>query len=296
MAAVVERARRWAIAGALLLSPLGVRAGEAPPLPFESTDPLVAELFELGSQLEERQELDASTKHYEEVVALAPEISHVYWRIARNHFRASQQLRVADETGRRRGFEQVELWARRGIERDEECAECYLYAFIGLASLTRMEGSWSAARAAKRMKALLDRALELGPTHIDGDWNHELANAYFAAGVFYKVVPDAPMAGWILGARGDPELSRQYYRKAFALQANRIEFRMSLGSALLCEGRREGDPERTEEGLELIRGIGSLEDRLPTDAIDREHAATLLAHPERACDYSGDEWRRREGR
>jgi hypothetical protein len=146
------------------------------------------------------------------------------------------------------------------------------------------------------MKSLLDRALELGPSHVDGDWNHELANTYFAAGVFYKVVPDLPLAGWLLGARGDPALSRQYYRKALALRSNRIDFRLSLGSALLCEGRRDGDPERAEEGLGWIRGIEALESHLPTDAIDREHAAILLAHPERACDYSGEEWRRLEGR
>jgi tetratricopeptide (TPR) repeat protein len=271
-----------------------VLATEAPALPLETLDQTARARFEQGNRLEVQHDFDASTAHYEEVVALAPEVSHLYWRIARNHFRATQQLPIADEAGRRKGFEQVAH--SRGAAREAECAECYLYEFIGVASLARLEGAWSSARQADRMKSLLDRALELGPSHVDGDWNHELANTYFAAGVFYKVVPDVPMAKWLLGARGDPALSRQYYRKALELRSNRIDFRISLGSALLCQGRLDGEPERTAEGLEWIRGIETLESHLPTDAVDREHAAILLAHPERACDYSGEEWRRLEGR
>jgi tetratricopeptide (TPR) repeat protein len=279
-----------------MLPALWVLAAEALALPLDTLDPTAKARFELGAELEEQHDFDASTAHYEQVVALAPQISHLYWRIARNHFRATQRLPMADETGRKMGFEQVVDWASRGTARDAQCAECYLYEFIGVASLARMEGTWSSARQADRMKTLLDRALELGPSHEDGDWNHELANAYFAAGVFYKVVPDVPLAGWLLGARGDPELSREYYRKALALRSNRIDFRLSLGSTLLCEGRRHDDPERAEEGFAWIRGIEALESHLPTDEIDREHAAILLSHPERACDYSGEEWRRQAGR
>jgi tetratricopeptide (TPR) repeat protein len=291
-----QRRRRARRAASLVLPALWLLADAASTLPLETLDPMAKARFEQGTRLEEQHDFEASTAHYEQVVVLAPEVAHLYWRIARNHFRATQQLPIADEAGRRKGFEQVERWASRGSARDAECAECYLYEFIGVASLARMEGTWSSARQADRMKALLDRALELGPSHEDGDWNHELANTYFAAGVFYKVVPDVPMAGWLLGARGDPELSRQYYRKALELRSNRIDFRLSLGSALLCEGRQDDEPERVAEGLELIQGIEALEGHLPTDAIDREHAAILVAHPERACDYSGEKWRRLEGR
>ena len=43
-----------------------------------------------------------------------------------------------------------------------------------------------------------------------------------------------------------------------------------ITAALLCEGERN----RVAEGLELLRGVEALEDRLATDAIGREHAAT----------------------
>lgn len=294
---MAEQRRRAATrAASLVLAVVWLLAAEGPPRPWEALDPAARARFERGAELEEQQEFGASTALYEQVVALAPEVSHLYWRIARNHFRATQLLPMADESGRRRGYEQVERWASRGTARDAECAECYLYEFIGVASLARMAGTWSSARQASHMKTLLDRALELGPRHEDGDWNHELANAYYAAGVFYKVVPDVPMAGWLLGARGDLDLSREYYRKALSLRSNRIDFRLSLGSVLLCEGQRDDDPARIEEGLECIRGIASLESHLPTDELDREHAAILLSHPERACDYSREEWQRQEGR
>ena len=57
--------------------------------------------------------------------------------------------------------------------------------------------------------------------------------------------------------------------------------------------RIPGDPE-VAEGGGVPEESASI-DKLIQIAIDREHAATLLAHPERACDYSGEEWRRREG-
>lgn len=264
--------------------------------PFEVRDPEIRARWERGWRLEQQRDFQASNRDFEEITTLAPEISHVYWRIARNHLRATQQLPMADEAGRREGFAQVLRWAERGSARDPGCAECTLYEFIGLASLTRMEGTVRSARSARRMKELIERTLELGPTHTDGDWNHELANAYFAAGIFYKVVPDSRLAKWLLGARGDRERSLEYYRKAFELRSNRVEFRLTLGLALVCQGQQGGEEAQIEEGLSLLRSVASLDDHLATDPIYRDHAARLAADPGRACDYSGEEWRRAEGR
>jgi hypothetical protein len=177
---------------------------------------------------------------------------------------------------------------------DARCAECVLYQFIGLASAARIHGIWNSARRSAEMQRLLERAIELGPTWVDHEWNHELANLWFSAGVFYTVVPDSAVAQWTLGVRGDRGRAREYYRRALAITPRRIDYRMGLGPLLLCAGARE--PELAAEGRSLLEGIAALPDFLPTDPIDRDHARILLASPARACDYSRDRWREEEGR
>jgi hypothetical protein len=265
-------------------------------LPFPSRDERVASLWARAIELEIERSFAAAAGLYEQIVALDPGEAHVYWRIARNHMLAGQLLPMADEQGRLREFTLTEEWGRRGAETDPGCAECYLYEFIGLASAARIHGIWNSARNAGRMMRLLERAETLGPTHVDHPWNDERANLYFAKGVFYNVVPDSRVAQWTLGVRGSKQKSRLAYRKAIEICPRRVDYHMGLAPLLVCAGQQADDPELYAEGVSLLERIATLEDFLGTDPIDRDHAAILLAEPERACDYSRDRWRLEEGR
>jgi tetratricopeptide (TPR) repeat protein len=271
----------------------GVTSGA---IPFAAGDERVGELWTRGRQLEVERSFVESARVYEEIVEILPEESHLYWRIARNHFGAGQVLPMADEKGRLEAFTLTEEWGGRGVDVDSECAECYLYRFIGLSSAARIRGIWNSARRASEMRELLGRAMELQPTWVDHEWNNELANLYFAAGVFYTVVPDSAVAKWTLGVRGDRFRARGYYRRAIEICPARIDYHMGLGALLLCAGNKENDDGLAAEGLELLRRISSLKNFLYTDQIDREHSQILLSEPSRACEYSRDKWRLREGR
>ena len=259
-------------------------------LPFDTSDAAIAKLWRKGHALEFEGRYLESARVYEELAGRLPGVSHIAWRIARNRYLVAKGLPLSDRAGRLEQFQLTEDWAGRGIEADSACAECYLYKFIGMSRRATTQGLLSSAKNAKTMARLLDRAFELLPSHVDNEWNSELGNLYYAAGVFYRSVPEGSLLSWTIGVKGDLDRSIELLRKANEITDSRIDYHIELGATLQCAGSRRGRDALTAEGRKLLQAIPALPTRQPSDAVDREHAVILIERPDESCDYSREAW------
>jgi hypothetical protein len=227
---------------------------------------------------------------YEQIMRRLPGSSFAYWRASRNYFRLAERLPLEEKDQRIRYYMVSEERASDGLKVDPECAACCLYKFSAMASLAMTRGLWTGVRTAGEMSRLLDRGIELRPTHTDNAWNTTLGNLYYAASQFYRVMPDWFWLKWILGTKGDNHRALEYAREAHAISPMRVDYAVSLGAALLCMAHNGGDPSLNAEATAILADI----DRLPTlreyDGMFRSHARMLLAKPDQACTYSSNGW------
>jgi hypothetical protein len=107
-------------------------------------------------------------------------------------------------------------------------------------------------------------------------------------GIFYRLVPDWWIIEVIAGTRGDLDLSVDFLRRADSCAPGRIEGLKELGVAEICRGQNNDDPEEIRLGLSRLRQVTTLSPRKPTDSIDKQHSARILAEPQLACAYSRD--------
>jgi hypothetical protein len=141
------------------------------------------------------------------------------------------------------------------------------------------------------MARLLDRGIALRPTHADNEWNTSLGNLYYAASHFYRVTPDWFWLKWIIGVRGDRARALEYARKAFEISPMRVDYTVTLGSALLCIAKEKDAPELIAQGMALLKRVPTLPTLRPAeDSLFRQHAERLLADPNGACSYSPVGW------
>lgn len=245
-------------------------------------------IWQSGTELERRELFVASAARYEVIVTQVPEQAYTYWRIARNYWRQGETLPVEAQEERLRYFELAEQWSERGLSTDPDCGACMLWKFVSLGRQATTRGLLSAVPDAREMDRLLRRAIELQPAHRDNPGNSTLGNLYYAASVFYRIVPDWWWLRVFVGIRGDKERAVDYARRAVESSRVRVDYRIELGASLLCLGRDRDQPERLTEGIVVLREALKLPDYLSTDAVDRRHAQILLEAPHRACGYSRD--------
>lgn len=257
-------------------------------LPGRLSDPSLRDLWKQGLTFERRELLVESAEVYERIVERVPEESYTYWRVARNYWRAGEGLDLDLDMERMSYFERAEQWAARGIAVDSDCAPCMLWKFVAMGRKATTLGLWSAARSAKEMSQLLERGIELKPTHRDEPGNSTLGNLYYSGAVFYRVVPDSWWVKLLIGVRGDLDRSLEYIQNAVELSRGRVDYRVELGATLLCYGTRKNEPKRVEEGIAVLQQAVGLDPYLSTDHLDLEHAVLLMERPDRACGYSRD--------
>lgn len=257
-------------------------------LPGRLSDLPLRPLWRQGLTFERQERLVESSLVYERIVAQVPEESYTYWRIARNYWRAGEALDLELSEERMSYFERAERWAARGIATDPDCAPCMLWKFVAMGRKATTLGLWSAARTAKEMSQLLERGIELNPTHRDEPGNSTLGNLYYSGAVFYRVVPDSWWVKLLIGVRGDLDRSLDYIRKAVELSQARVDYRVELGATLLCHGTRKHKEASIREGIAVLEQAIELEPYLSTDHLDLEHASMLIERPDRACGYSRD--------
>ena len=241
-----------------------------------------------GSGFERRELFLESAREYEAVVIRAPEDSYTYWRISRNYWRHGEDLPVEASSERLVYFQLAGQWADRGLATNPDCAPCMLWKFVSLGRQATTRGLLSAVADAREMNRLLSRGIELQPSHRDNVGNSTLGNLYYAASVFYRIVPDWWWLRVFMGVRGDKAKSVRYARRAVEAAPVRVDYRIELGAALLCLGAVERAQASMKEGQEVLLAAIRLPDYLSTDTVDREHARVLLGAPEKACGYSRD--------
>lgn len=247
-------------------------------------------LWAEGEDFERREALLESAQIYERIAAAVPDSPFVRWRISRDYWRYADRLSPDDKEGRMHYFELAGDWADRALELDVECGECVLWKIAAMGRLATTGGVMRSMGMAAPIADMIERGIELEPTHDDGRTNVSLANLYYAGAAFYRIVPDWFWMNWAFGVRGDKERSLEYIRKALEISEPRVDYQVEFGAVLLCIGHNEHDPKRIEEGRTALRKAMSIPYFQSTDARDIENARILIDEPQRACGYSRDGW------
>ncbi len=259
----------------------------------EHGDERIRQLWREGVELEWRDDPEAlleSSRRYERIAEALPESAFIRWRLSRNYWRYGEKLPMSDKRQRLHVFGLAVRWADDAIAVDERCGECFFWKAASLGRLATTRGVVQAAGSASTIVKLLERGIELRPTHSDGPQNHTLGNLYYAASAFYRVVPDWWWLSLVLGVRGDNHRALGYIEEAIEISSQRLDYQVERGAVLLCIGHEEKDPARIAEGRQVLRAAMKLQNFQSTDSFDREHARILIDEPSRSCGYSRDGW------
>ncbi len=237
-----------------------------------------------------RDDYRRAIRAFERVARLSDVGGDAYWRSARCHWFLGELTPPEDEDERLAHYEDAEREAARGLARDPDCAGCMLWKFTAMGRLVMKRGLLWGLRGAPEMAALLERGIALHPTHRDTENNSTLGNLHYGSAIFYRVLPDWGWLGWLLGVRGDKERALAHARQALALHPGRVDYRVELGSQLVCLGTSRSQPARLDEGRGLLEQTVALETSSDRDARQQTAARIMLEHPEKACGFMGDDW------
>jgi hypothetical protein len=213
-----------------------------------------------------------------------------FWRSGRSYWLAGEVLPVESTERRASYYQLAKTMAGRGLELDAECAECMLWKFISMGRLRTTGGGWGTTADLKEMAQLLDTGIALKPTYRDDDDNSTLGNLHYSSAIFYRIFPDWFWIGWLLGVKGDKERAYQHAESALALHPTRFDFKVEVGTQLLCLGTDKGKPKKVARGKEVMRSVLGHE---PMNELERRGLIAveiMIENPDKACGYAGDTW------
>ena len=116
------------------------------------------------------------------------------------------------------------------------------------------------------------------------------ADAYYALGQFYRLVPDSSIVKVLTGTQGDIDESLVWLRRGAKAAPRRVEMWKELGVSLLCKAERDGDAAAAAEGRKALAQAAGLPVVKATDRIDHQHIPIILGRADEACTYSRDGW------
>jgi hypothetical protein len=181
-------------------------------------------------------------------------------------------------------FEEARAVSTRAFELDPRCPECCFYRFASISRVATTRGALRSMGLVREAGRQLTTCLAMPPpTWSDADWNHEQANLYYGAAVYYRMLPDNWWAQNLLGLRGDRREAARWARRAVEVSPDRLDYRVELGIALVCVGEAFGDGAARREGLEWLADVDQLPDRMDTDPVDRNRAEEVRLEPGSAC-------------
>lgn len=246
--------------------------------------PTVAVLWRESVAAEMAGETERSATLRRAILGLLPRDVHTGWRLARDLMLIGEGLPEADVDGRLPIFEEAREVATRAFELDPSCSECCFYRFAATSRVATTLGAWRSLGLVRQAGEQLATCLAMPlPTWSDADWNHEQANLFYGAAVYYRMIPDSWWAEQIIGFRGDRREATRWARRAVEVSPLRLDYRVELGIALLCVGESEGDEAARREGFDWLAGVDQLPDRMDTDPIDRARAEQVRHEPGSAC-------------
>jgi hypothetical protein len=215
---------------------------------------------------------------------------HAYWRTARAYWLAADSLELVERDRRREHLSRAIEFTDRGISVDPDCAACMLWKFNAMGRRLQIDGLYSSLRNVRTMARLLDQGIALRPDFREGERSSTLGNLHYVSAVFYRVLPDWFWLKWILGIRGDKQRALEHARTALALHQSRIDYRVEVGSQLMCLGATKKDPKRLAEGRQVLAEASTIQPRNLDDKREIAAAHVMIAAPKRACSYAGAEW------
>jgi hypothetical protein len=258
-----------------------VAAGADPDV--ASAPPAPRDLRAQSETLESRGDMLGAAALLESALASSPGDPQLHWRIARDLLRHAERNPDLAAAERASLYERARVWAQSGRELAPDCAECCLYEFAGTARLASVHGLRQAVGTVREAGRLLSECLANPPQWSDASGS-EAAALYYAASVYYRLMPESEWMSWATGQRSDAARAVGFARRAVEIEAERPRYRLELGAALLCDGARRSDGARIEEGR---RWLASAADG---EGIDAERARGLLAsEPHGGCTLSHDD-------
>jgi tetratricopeptide (TPR) repeat protein len=237
------------------------------------------------------RELERASNFFEQVAESPSGRPSGHWRAARAVWLSGEVLPLDEKQEKLDRFQRAEALANVALERDPDCGECMLWKFIAMGRAMTTGGVMDEVRALPEMSRLLERAIELQPTHRDSEDNSTLGNLYYSSAIFNRLVPDLIILKWMTGVRGDKWKALEHSRKALALHPNRLDYQIEVGTQLLCIGTAKRKRERLEEGRRMIAATLAANPEASTEDERREiyFAKKLLEEPKKACGYTGDD-------
>jgi len=267
----------------LIFLPHGApRAGQ------ESNEKAIEQAIEESEELWAKSRFEQAGTVLERALAGDPKNSALLWRLSRAYFEAGELIDPEDREARLEIFGRAEQYARQCMEADPSDGECYFWLGAALGRRATTKGLINSAMAGREIEASFLRTVELDVSYVSPTGHSSLANAYYALGQFYRLVPDSWFVRLLFGVRGDISKSAGMLKKAVAIEPERLEFTKELGLALICHGQEKDLPALIEEGEGYLRKVASLPVTEPSDRIDKIHAQMLLDDPSLCCGYSRD--------
>lgn len=217
-----------------------------------------------------------------------PDAPYIMWRLSRNYWVFAENLDINDKEGRLKNFGIGLDWANKGLAKNKDCAECYLFKFGNLGRISTTKGLMNSISSAKELSETIAKSIKLKSQHQDTYYNASQANAYYASGVFYRIIPDWLIIKWIAGVRGDKMKSLEHIKKAAELTPARIDYQVELGAIYLCLAEDKNMEEMRAPGNKALEHALTMAQVMPTDPIDKDYARGFLKNPAGACGFSRD--------
>jgi tetratricopeptide (TPR) repeat protein len=207
----------------------------------------VSALIERGDALDAKNQNAAALAIYLQADAAQPNDAEILRRIAKQY---SQQMVGESKSDENRALGEKALdYAKRAKALDPKNANARLCLAICYGKVAFLESARTRVEFSRLIKDEADAAVGLDPSldygwHVLGRWNYELANfnaaLRFLAQVIYGRFPDA-----------SNERAVECFRKAIAINPDRVIHHVELGRTYAAMGRKEEARAELKKGLSL---------------------------------------------
>ena len=217
------------------------------------------------------------------------EKAEIYWRMSRNLYDMAEGMPREAKQARLANYMQIQDMCKKCKELVPAMPECYLFLATGIGREGTQKGILNMLPRIREVESLYQKVIELKPTYrsVHGEAN-TLGDAYYALGIFYRLVPEWSVVQLLYKTKGDKKKGIDMLRKAVAVEPERLEYAKELGIALICYGQTTNNQASTDEGKKVLQKVLTMTEYKPTDKIDKDHAKAILADPKTACGYSRD--------